>query len=322
VSGVAAFGQSPRFEVKIVSKFDSFSPWSPYQLRDNGDFVGFGADSGVHIVSGNGATRRLLAGKAYNDAGDSGGDVTSLIPSYIERITGERINMTPANDFPKSAIHALNNTGIAAGMSSPFNEIPGLITTWNSRTGQVLQTFPEFGFSTVNAMNDRGDFVGNPESGGRGFAYSGGKKFIFTHTIIDDINENGEFTLYDINGPKVSDSSGVVRNLPFSPGYQAQATRLNTLGQFIGISGIDGVASSFFPAYWQSGKIYDFRTLCNLTGTDTITRLVDINNRGQIIGYGKFNGVEGTFIATPVPEPATLAALSLGTLALLRRRRK
>ena len=56
-----------------------------------------------------------------------------------------------------------------------------------------------------------------------------------------------------------------------------------------------------------------------------ITEVLDINNRGQIIAYGYRPGQQSwegeRFLLEPVPEPATVAALAVGTLTLLRRRR-
>jgi hypothetical protein len=263
----------------------------------------------------------MLAGQAYNDAGDSGGDIQSFAPSYVERITGERTDMIPANGFNRSAVHALNNNGIAAGMSSPLIDSYGLITTWNSRTGQVLQTFPEFGFSEVFAMNDRGDFVGRPESGNRSFTYVGGTRRVFESMGLKDINGLGETVGNDTAGPIWMDASGNRSYLPILYGISFPE-RINDSRTIIGQSGEFGSNGARKPTLWTGGQVYDFNSLCNLSAGDSIKSLIDINNRGQVIGYGKFNGVEGTFIATPVPEPATLAALSLGAAVLLRRRRK
>ncbi|MBL8065668.1 MAG: PEP-CTERM sorting domain-containing protein [Chthonomonadaceae bacterium] len=54
----------------------------------------------------------------------------------------------------------------------------------------------------------------------------------------------------------------------------------------------------------------------------TLEWAYDVNNRGQIVGTGIINGVEHGYLATPVPEPGSLAVLGGSLIALLRNRRR
>jgi hypothetical protein len=67
----------------------------------------------------------------------------------------------------------------------------------------------------------------------------------------------------------------------------------------------------------------DLRTLVqNLDPAWQIWDAQFINDAGQIMGRGAFNGVNTTFLLTPVPEPAALSlAAATGGALLLRRRR-
>ena len=62
----------------------------------------------------------------------------------------------------------------------------------------------------------------------------------------------------------------------------------------------------------------------NLDGWTVLTDAYDINELGQIVGYGTYNGEERAFLLTPtaVPVPAAvwLFGSALGLLGWLRRR--
>jgi hypothetical protein len=42
-----------------------------------------------------------------------------------------------------------------------------------------------------------------------------------------------------------------------------------------------------------------------------------INEKGQIVGFGEFEGESRAYLLTPVPEPSTLFITSLGLLAAI-----
>jgi hypothetical protein len=48
----------------------------------------------------------------------------------------------------------------------------------------------------------------------------------------------------------------------------------------------------------------------------------DINDAGQIVGYGKYGGETRAFLLTPIPEPSMLAMAALGLLIGVRRLRR
>lgn len=59
-----------------------------------------------------------------------------------------------------------------------------------------------------------------------------------------------------------------------------------------------------------------------LKGTFTLQLAYDVNNAGQIVGYGTINGVDHAFLLTAVPEPHALLLVLAGLLpAGLRRAR-
>jgi probable HAF family extracellular repeat protein len=63
----------------------------------------------------------------------------------------------------------------------------------------------------------------------------------------------------------------------------------------------------------------------NLTGWTVLSNAYDVNELGQIVGYGTYNGEERAFLLTPtavpVPAAAWLFGSALGLLGWMRRRR-
>lgn len=102
---------------------------------------------------------------------------------------------------------------------------------------------------------------------------------------------------------------------------------INNSGTAVG-SGEDGFdASTGKPInpvgyIYQDGHSMDLAEISDAKEIGIeIWYLNDINNKGQIVGTG-FDGLRPvSFIANPVPEPATSAALGAGIAVLLRKRR-
>lgn len=75
---------------------------------------------------------------------------------------------------------------------------------------------------------------------------------------------------------------------------------------------------------WQGGTMLDLNTLIAPTEGWILRSAEAINDRGQVVGYGTYQGQTRAFLLTPIPEPGTFAVI--GTLApaalfALRRRR-
>lgn len=79
------------------------------------------------------------------------------------------------------------------------------------------------------------------------------------------------------------------------------------------------------PVIWDGATSapIDLRTMVvNLDASWSLWDAQYINDVGQILGRGAINGVNTTFLLTPVPEPASIGAVALAAATALRRRRR
>jgi probable HAF family extracellular repeat protein len=104
----------------------------------------------------------------------------------------------------------------------------------------------------------------------------------------------------------------------------AQAFAINNADQIIGRSlTAAGTAAAFL---YESGVMYELNSLIDPGSGWFLDHAVDINDAGQIVGFGMINGEEHGFLLTPsaVPVPATawLFGSGLAGLAVFRRRKR
>jgi probable HAF family extracellular repeat protein len=181
----------------------------------------------------------------------------------------------------------INNSGIVVGASYTTVPVEPVRTgfVWDPNSG--LKTIvPPFGQSSETlAINDSGLVVG---WGG----YYLGPADPWQHAIL-------------YNGSNTTDIDTMGNNL-------SCADAINNLGQVVGFyrSSDNSINQGFL---WQNGKMYDLRDLLpNGSGWDSLVPY-DINEHGDIVGYGRYNGSDFTaFILTPVPEPITLPVATTG----------
>jgi probable HAF family extracellular repeat protein len=149
-------------------------------------------------------------------------------------------------------------------------------------TGELLAGDDTFGIG----INDDGDVVGSATQTGRSRAW------FWDGTMLVDLNE--------------------------APGFLgAGANHLNNLDQVVGLSyrfdannsRVDNTAT-----LWEGGIAYNLNDSLSPASGWYLQNAYNINNVGQIVGWGTLNGETRGFLLTPVPEPTSFLLLLVGIL--------
>ena len=118
---------------------------------------------------------------------------------------------------------------------------------------------------------------------------------------------------------------GTMTDLGTLGGDSSSAAAVNSAGLIVGDSEIisgNGTIHAF--SMMTNGTMLDLNTVIPGNSGWTLIGATGVNDSGQIVGVGIIGGVDHAFLLTPIPEPATGAAMfgacALGAAALRRRR--
>lgn len=92
---------------------------------------------------------------------------------------------------------------------------------------------------------------------------------------------------------------------------------INAAGQVVGMDSLHYSGGAYFRAFlYSNGTMTDLNTLIDPATGWALTTAFDINDAGQIVGYGDIAGERHAFLLTPVPEPETYAMLLAGLVVV------
>lgn len=190
-----------------------------------------------------------------------------------------------ASDIGTNPAVALNDQGQVAGGSS-ITDVAGRVTEIGTLGGEG---------TWINAINNRGVAVGRSETG-------------------------GEFRDDEVYHAFVTDPAGQMTDLGTLGGIFSEAMGLNDQGLVVGEA---RTRDQFQHAFiYGPGGMRNLDELVPADGGWKLWVASDINNAGQIVGWGlPPDGPVRAFLLTPVPEPSAAGLLGICGLSLLRRRR-
>jgi len=133
-----------------------------------------------------------------------------------------------------------------------------------------------------------------------------------------DINDNGVIVGGDYFDRAFVLSSNGIRKLEFLGGTYSNALSVNDAGVVVGIATVNDGLQSGHAFVFDGEEMIDLSLLpsVQLAGWSELTRAIDINNSGQIIGVGILNGQQRSFLLTPVPEPSASVLFVLGLIGI------
>lgn len=200
---------------------------------------------------------------------------------------------------------SISNSGLIAGVSGRGGSLSSHATLWEGGAGGTRTDLGALvdpsNFSQAYAVNDNHQVVGSSVVGKVSPTSSTdlNHAFLWQGGVMSDLGTLTSRPTFIQSEAKDINASGL------AVGYVAQFFNSPTLG---------GAA-----VLWEPGTILDLNTsLVNGIGWNLQTA-EGINDRGQIVGYGQFQGSTRAFLLTPVPEPSGLILCSTVLAALVVR---
>jgi probable HAF family extracellular repeat protein len=201
-----------------------------------------------------------------------------------------------------SEAYAVNNKGDVVGDAGISTTRPGsrhgFIYTNGSMTDIQASSYFFFGTGDSDArdINESGQVVGTTFQCAAGCTHGYSVAFIYDH--------------------------GIVTALPTLGGESSSAYAINDHAQIVGHSYLQ--SGSFHAFIYEDGRMADLNSLIDPSLGWDLRFAQDINNNGQIVGYGLIGGQGHAFLLSPIPEPAPrmLIAVALGGVSLSFRSRR
>lgn len=317
-----------------------------YSINSDGDIVGritltdsssrpvLWRDSSILDLFGNNSDS---SGEAYGIS-DTGIVIGTVLLGNVARgfvwQDGDVTFPVPVAESP-SSFTVINRIGAFGGSMTVDGDSRALVGL-----GSVVHEVNSRQFIHFSAMNSFGTAVGNSmdSTTTHGLVYSNDKVTElnppsgYDNVQPSDINDTGKIAtfVWRWNGPELTLRGAIydgsdVRLLDALPGDEYTiAESINSSGDVLGYSR-DRETDTLHPVLWPAGNAtpMDLQTMINPSSRWSLMNVYDMNDSGQIVGAGVFEGQVRAFVLTPssVPEPAS-AALAISGCVLFRTQRR
>lgn len=237
------------------------------------------AYNGIFMTSLGGSSTQ---GRAVNASGQIAGtsqiagDNTAPFHGFLMKLgVVGMTDLAPLAGGTRSAAFGLNDSGLVVGSSASASSAQRAVK-WESPAATDLGTLPGGTTSTesvATAVNAGGVIVG----------WSIDPSTSQTHAV--------KWT------------AGAIADLGvIAGGGWSEAHAVNTAGDVVGWSR----GADFFPhaVLWRGTTLIDLNSRIPAGSLWTLNKAYGINDSGQIVGVGRFGGMDRAFLLTPVPPPA------------------
>lgn len=310
-----------------------------YQINESGASVGWASTAGndmhAFLSLGGGAMRDLYPGPTDTYA-------------YGINASGAIVGTSYENGQAHGEIWTASGTvDLGAGVFATGINDPGAVIGGNGHAFVLLNgvyrdlgALPGGSWSSAYGINNAGTVVGYGDGGSgtfRGFVWSasGGMTELATlggnNSYAMGINEGGEVVGHAATASGYDHAfvamGAIMTDLGTLGGTNSYAYGINDGGSVVGYSYLAGGGENPHAFIWVNGAMVDLNSLIGGGSGWELVGAYGINNAGQIVGEGLYNGEARAFrldpveslgsSTTPMPEPASWLLVGLG-LVLLR----